>query len=264
MKSDSRSHLFSPSPKAPKPDLTALPQSSWMRARISEQVNVHLHPGAQVLELGCRAEDDCSWLASEQTRLITADASHEHLASAQANARSSDRHAFVQALPPYLQCFTAETFDLIFSHVGSLDCIEDLSPTFAEIHRVLRPGGSAILCFVNRFSLWETLNCVRRLEFRKAIRRWRNTGALVIAGARYPLAWYHSIGSVRLLTQSHFQLRNLTGLGIISPLIYLLPSFLRRSVLARLLERTENAFSTLPPFSSWGDHYMIVLKKRPS
>jgi len=51
------------------------------------------------------------------------------------------------------------SFDVVCCLYGSMSFIEDVEATVAEVHRVLRPGGSAYLSFLNRHSI---INLVRR------------------------------------------------------------------------------------------------------
>ena len=57
--------------------------------------------------------------------------------------------------------FAAETFDYVYS-IGCLHHTGDLEGSVAEVHRVLRPGGTAVLMIYNRFSLRQLWRVDRR------------------------------------------------------------------------------------------------------
>jgi SAM-dependent methyltransferase len=57
--------------------------------------------------------------------------------------------------------FAAETFDYVYS-IGCLHHTGDLEGSVAEVHRVLKPGGTAVLMLYNRYSLRQLWRVDRR------------------------------------------------------------------------------------------------------
>lgn len=103
-----------------------------------------LEPGARVLDIGSGAGTD-SLIAAQMVgaggRVTGIDMTPEMLVKARASAAAMNATnvEFVageaEALP-----FESESFDIAISN-GVIDLLPDKDPVFAEIHRVLMPGG---------------------------------------------------------------------------------------------------------------------------
>jgi SAM-dependent methyltransferase len=103
-----------------------------------------LEPGERVLDLGCGAGTD-SLVAAQMVgaggAVVGIDMTPEMLAKARAAAGElgATNVEFVEAEAERLP-FDAESFDVVVSN-GVIDLIPDKDAVFAELYRVLRPGG---------------------------------------------------------------------------------------------------------------------------
>jgi arsenite methyltransferase len=103
-----------------------------------------LAPGEHVLDLGCGAGTDtlvAAQMVAPAGRVTGIDMTPEMLSKAQAAAAAmgATNVDFVEGDVEQLP-FPAETFDVAISN-GVIDLIPDKDAVFAEIFRVLRPGG---------------------------------------------------------------------------------------------------------------------------
>jgi SAM-dependent methyltransferase len=103
-----------------------------------------LAPGEHVLDLGCGAGTDtlvAAQMVSHTGRVTGIDMTPEMLSRARAAAAAMDATnvVFVEGDVEQLP-FPAESFDVAISN-GVIDLIPDKDAVFAEIFRVLRPGG---------------------------------------------------------------------------------------------------------------------------
>lgn len=134
--------------------------------------------GSQVLEIGCGPGFDLEWFATNypDSSIIALDISEKMTAAAQ---RRIDQNGFQHA-----QVFTADevsmmdilpesSFDLIYVFFGALNTVEDLNLAAANISKLLKPGGHAVLTFVNKWYLREMLVQLVKLRFRSAFARIR-------------------------------------------------------------------------------------------
>ncbi|MBV7301063.1 class I SAM-dependent methyltransferase [Corynebacterium sp. TAE3-ERU2] len=104
-----------------------------------------------VLELGCGSAPCSRWLAERfpTARIIGVDISEQMLRRAAIDdATLHLLHADALALP-----LRPRSVDTVFSVFGALPFIEDLSAAFAEVSRVLRPGGRFVFS-VNHPMRW--------------------------------------------------------------------------------------------------------------
>jgi SAM-dependent methyltransferase len=108
--------------------------------------------GARVLEVGCGQGADLSRFASAKARVFGCDLTAKHCDISRQFVETMGGHAdIVQASATDLP-YPAHSFDLVYSF-GVLLLVENLDQAIAEIHRVLKPGGTVITMFYNRQSL---------------------------------------------------------------------------------------------------------------
>jgi len=149
-----------------------------LEAHILEMVPFAEARGKDVLDVGCGIGTDGARFAEAGARYTGVDQSEVALALAQ---RRFDLDGidgtFVQADATALP-FGDESFDLVYSH-GVIHHISDTDTAVAEFHRVLRPGGTAIVMVYHRGSLNYRFNI---LVVRRAL-----AAALAIPGAERAL-----------------------------------------------------------------------------
>lgn len=105
-----------------------------------------------VLEVGCGAAQGARWLRSQGARVTALDVSRGQLDQ----ARVLDKRTEVTGVG-YLQADAQRlplrdaSFDVVASAFGALPFVADAPGTLAEIARVLRPGGRAVLSVAHPF-----------------------------------------------------------------------------------------------------------------
>ena len=94
-----------------------------------------------VLEIACGGGQSAVYLAEQGARVTGVDFSSAQLAHARAFAKSKKvRVRFIKSNVENLSMLPDASFDIAFS-AYALGFVEDIRRTFAEIRRVLRPGG---------------------------------------------------------------------------------------------------------------------------
>ncbi|MBL0339571.1 MAG: class I SAM-dependent methyltransferase [Bacteroidetes bacterium] len=111
-----------------------------------------------VLELNCGTGEDAIWLSRKGYKVTATDVSSEMIAMAkskQTGAKEKTEINFLQLPFSKLDQFKDNSFDLLFSNFGGLNCIDsdEISILSKEINRLLRPGGKFIAVLMGR-------NCV--------------------------------------------------------------------------------------------------------
>jgi ubiquinone/menaquinone biosynthesis C-methylase UbiE len=135
-----------------------------LEPHIPEIVGFPRWSGCEVIEVGCGLGTDGARFARAGASYTGVDASPEAIELAR---RRFDREglqgSFVAGSATKLP-FDAESADLLYSH-GVLHHIDDTQGAVDEIHRVLRPGGTALVMLYHRDSLNYRLNImlIRRL-----------------------------------------------------------------------------------------------------
>ncbi|MBD0328938.1 MAG: methyltransferase domain-containing protein [Thermoleophilia bacterium] len=128
------------------PELAAVPETAVESfAGVANPFSLgRLEPGERVLDLGCGAGTDslvASQMVGPEGRVTGIDMTPEMLAKARAAAAAmgAANVDFVEAEAERLP-FGDESFDVVISN-GVIDLIPDKDAVFAELFRVLEPGG---------------------------------------------------------------------------------------------------------------------------
>jgi len=120
--------------------------------------------GRDVLDVGCGIATDGIQFARHGARYTGVDLSMTALDLARRRFELEGLPAEVLAAPANDLPFGDESFDLVYSH-GVIHHMEDTRGTVQEFHRILRPGGSALVMVYHRNSVNYRLNIMvlRRL-----------------------------------------------------------------------------------------------------
>jgi SAM-dependent methyltransferase len=108
--------------------------------------------GRRVLEIGCGQGPDLFRFAAAGARTFGCDLTRKHCEISRRFVDTMEKTAHVSQASATDLPYAAESFDLVYSF-GVLLLVENLDCAVAEIHRVLKPGGTVITMFYNRDSL---------------------------------------------------------------------------------------------------------------
>jgi ubiquinone/menaquinone biosynthesis C-methylase UbiE len=117
------------------------------------------YKGKNLLEVGCGAGIDLVRFASGGAKVKGIDLSKTAIALASKNFEQSEKTADIRVMNGECMQFADNTFDVVYAH-GVLQYTADTEKMIAEIHRVLKPGGEAIMMVYNKYS-W--LNLMRNM-----------------------------------------------------------------------------------------------------
>jgi ubiquinone/menaquinone biosynthesis C-methylase UbiE len=115
--------------------------------------------GKTLLEVGCGVGIDLVRFARAGAIVTGIDLSETAINLAGQNFEQCRQNADLHVMNGECMQFTDNMFDVVYAH-GVLQYTADTEKMIAEIHRVLKPGGEAILMVYNRHS-W--LNLMRRM-----------------------------------------------------------------------------------------------------
>jgi ubiquinone/menaquinone biosynthesis C-methylase UbiE len=224
-------------------------------------------PGQHLLELNCGTGTDAITLARHGMTVLATDASplmileaRQKIDAAQLGGRVQTRVlAFHE-----LELLSGRAFDGVYSNLGGLNCTDRLNLIGYNLSRITRPGGLFIATVMPSFCLWETLAFAVRGQWKQSMRRRSPNGCLAFLHGDVVQTFYHSPRKFYDAMYEYFELVELHGLNIFTPP----PNSARAyAVLARLLaplELLDAIVARIPPFSSIGDHYVMVLRRRTS
>lgn len=122
-------------------------------------VNFSGYAGQRLLEVGCGAGIDLVHFARGGAIVSGIDLAETSIELARRNFAQQGLAAELQVMNGEALAFDDDSFDVVYAH-GVLQYTADAQKMVKELHRVLRPGGNAILMVYNKYS-W--LNALSRL-----------------------------------------------------------------------------------------------------
>jgi len=117
------------------------------------------YQGKNLLEVGCGAGIDLVRFARGGAKVTGIDLSKTAIDLACKNFEQNEQNTDLRVMNGECMQFADNTFDVVYAH-GVLQYTADSAKMIAEIHRVLKPGGEAILMVYNKYS-W--LNLMRNV-----------------------------------------------------------------------------------------------------
>ncbi len=137
-------------------------------------------PGDKILDVGCGTGEDAVHLGRRGVHVSAMDPSGEMVRIASARGVAA-----TQLATGDLDRIRA-TYDGVLSDFGALNCTANLDAVATSLARLVRPGGYAVLCLMNRTCVWEMVWFSIRLRLRSAFRRlraWRGFSVAWDSGA---------------------------------------------------------------------------------
>ncbi len=134
------------------------------------------YPFENVLEIGCGPGFDVCWFARRfpDCRITGVDISEKMVATASEQIEAMKLNNATVLISDERQLtahFEAESFDLIYVYFGALNTVASLQFAADQIFALLKPGGHAVLTFVNKWYLREMIVQAVKLNFGKAFAR---------------------------------------------------------------------------------------------
>lgn len=235
----------------------------WMRSRIRAIVERHLSPGASLLEINAGSGLDALYFASKGYRVHATDVAPGMLQALAVKAQRKEAEGRLTSESrsnTALDEVSGGPFDLVFSNLGGLNCIDDLTLVTRHLGRVLKPGGASILVVMPPLCPWELLQAFRG-HLRTATRRLSKQGTLANVGGAQVHTWYHAPGKLEDALGPAFETVALRSLCVFSPPSYF-DGFVRRHPNAtRRLMRLDDRLGGTWPFNRLGDFYILVSRK---
>jgi ubiquinone/menaquinone biosynthesis C-methylase UbiE len=135
-----------------------------LESHIPEMVKFQRWAGHDVLEVGCGIATDGIQFVRRGARYTGVDASSTALELARRRFAAENLSANLQRASATELPFSDECFDLVYSH-GVIHHIDATKRAVQEFHRILRPGGAALVMVYHRNSLnyYFNIMLVRRL-----------------------------------------------------------------------------------------------------
>lgn len=236
------------------------------RASVWTELAKTFHAGDRVLEIGCGTGIDACFLAERGVRVLACDSSSQMIGVATQRILENGYEKLVEPLLLRAEDLAAlpadELFDGAFSNFGTLNCIEDLSQLACQLARRLRPGATALLCWMGPFCLWEIIWYLVQRNPGKAFRRLHRGGVTArIADGVFVRVQYHPVRRLARIFAPEFRLKSFKGIGVTVPPSYLESSAQRHPRLLRLCDRADSKLGRCPGVRALADHVLLRFER---
>lgn len=240
---------------------------SAMRARVHRAVDAVVPVKSRMLDLGCGPGADAEYFARAGHRVTAIDWSLSMVEEARRRMNAAgvaDRvvvqHVGIHELDRLDHIATA--FDAAYSNFGPLNCVVDLPAAAQRIADRLRPGGLLVASVIGRVCPWEIALYLSRGDLSRAGIRFRRGLVAVPLGGRTVWTRYFTPREFeQIFTAAGMTRVSLSALGLFAPPPYLEAFAGRHPRLVAALQRVDDRVGAWPVLRSWGDHFLIVMRK---
>jgi SAM-dependent methyltransferase len=238
-----------------------------MRARLHRALDAFVPAGAHLLDLGCGPGSDAAVLAARGYRVTAIDWSRAMVEEAGRRVRAAgvaDRvdiqHVGIHEIDRLERADAP--FDAAYSNFGPLNCVVDLPAVAQSIAARLKPGGVLVASVIGRVCPWEIALYVGRGDLSRAAIRFRR--GLVPVPLKGRTVWTQYLSPhefEQMFAAAGLARVSLRALGLFVPPPYLQAFADRHPTLVTALQRAEDRCGGWPVLRTWGDHFLVVLRK---
>ncbi|HET6823520.1 MAG TPA: class I SAM-dependent methyltransferase, partial [Anaerolineales bacterium] len=240
------------------------PHLTRMRDKVYSHVMRHVPQGTRILELNAGTGTDAVQLAQRGYYVHATDIAPGMLSRLQdkvsqlglQNRITMEARSFLS-----LEDLQGAPFDAVFSDLGGLNCVPDLTPVIRQLPHILKPEGTVTWVLMPHICLWEIAE-VFRGNVSLAFRRFSHGRVRAnLEGLNFDV-YYFSPRKVIEWFGKEFELLALEGLSVMTPTAESKNFAKWHPRLYRALSWLDDKLSPHWPWNGWGDFYMLTVKFR--
>jgi len=238
------------------------PHLTRMRNKVYAHVVRYIPRGARILELNAGTGTDAVQLAQRGYSVHATDIAPGMLNRLREKVHKLGFHERVTMEERSflaLENMQGAPYDAVFSDLGGLNCVPDLTPIIQQAPKILKAGGIVTWVLMPHVCLWEMAE-VFRGNFSLAFRRFsRSRVQANLEGLNFDV-YYFSPRQVIKWFGDDFELLALEGLSVITPTAESKNFVKRHPRLYRVLSWLDDQLSPHSPWYGWGDFYILTMK----
>ena len=241
------------------------PHLTRMRNKVYAHLERFIPKGARILELNCGTGTDAVALARRGYTLHAMDNAPGMLARLRDKVvrfHLSDRITSQECSFTELNQIQGAPYDAVFSNLGGLNCISDLSPIIEQLPGVLRPHGLVTWTLMPPICLWELAEIFRGRP-RLALRRFSRRGTRAHLEGLYFQVYYFTPQQVVRWFGDDYDCLAIEGLSVLTPTAEGKKFVSQHPHLYRTLTWLDDRLASRWPWRGWGDFFMITLRYQP-
>jgi ubiquinone/menaquinone biosynthesis C-methylase UbiE len=238
------------------------PHLTRMRNKVYSHVMRYVPRGARILELNAGTGTDAVQLAQRGYSVHATDIAPGMLNRLREKVNRLGLHNRVtmeQRSFLSLENTRGAPFDVIFSDLGGLNCVPDLTPVIRQLPKTLKPGGIVSWVLMPHICLWEMAEIFRG-NFSLAFRRFSHGRVHAnLEGLTFDV-YYFSPRQVIQRFGDQFELIALEGLSVLTPTAESKNFAKQHPRLYRSLSWLDDKLSPRWPWRGWGDFYILSMR----
>jgi SAM-dependent methyltransferase len=237
-----------------------------MRTEMWRWLDATFGTGNRLIDLGCGTGLDAARMGQLGHHVTATDWSPLMVQRTQDRAEREQLTARVQALEvgghELHRLNSTGSYDGVYSNLGPLNCVPDLSAVSRECARLLKPSGKLVFTVIGRVCPWEVAHYLGQGRWRRAAVRFaRNT---VPVGMNKHTIWtrYYTPREFYRCFEDQFTLEHYRGLCVFAPPPYLTSVRDNHPGMHARLWRLDRRVAGWPLLRATGDHFLIIMKRR--
>ena len=240
------------------------PHLTRMRNKVYAHVTRHVPYGARILELNAGTGTDAIQLAQRDYIVHATDIAPGMLNRLREKVDRLGLHDRVTVEErSFLSLANVQgaPFDAVFSNLGGLNCIPDLTSVIQQLPKVLKPGGVATWVLMPHVCLWEMAE-VFRGNFSLAFRRFSSGSVRAkLEGLSFDVYYFSRRQAIEWFGKE-FELIALEGLSVITPTAESKNFAKAYPRLYQILCWLDDKLSPHWPWYGWGDFYILTMRHK--
>jgi len=241
------------------------PHLTRMRNKVYVHVERFVPKDSRLLELNCGTGIDAAELAKRGYTVHATDNAPGMLSQLPEKISKnslSEKITFQQCSFTELNKIQGAPFDAVFSNLGGLNCIPDLSPVIAQLPTVLRPNGLVTFVLMPPVCLWELAEIFRGHP-RLAFRRFARGGTRAhLEGLDFKVFYFTPKITLQWFG-AEYDCLSIEGLSVFTPTAESKSFAKRYTRLYRALSWLDDRLAFSSPWRDWGDFFIITLRYHP-
>ena len=241
------------------------PNQTRMRNKVYAHVQRFVPKGSRILELNAGTGTDAVALARRGYNIHATDIAPgmlERLQNKITQNNLSDQITFQQCSFTNLNQVQGAPFDAIFSDLGGLNCILDLSPVISQLPKILRPNGLVTWVLMPPVCLWELAEIFRGHP-RLAFRRFARNGTRAHLEGLHFMVYYFTPEKILQWFGNQYDCLAIEGLSVLTPTAESKNFAKRYTRLYRTLSWLDDRVAFRSPWRGWGDFFIITMRYQP-
>ena len=241
------------------------PNQRRMRNKVYSHIERYLPVGSRILELNAGTGTDAVELARRGYTVHATDIAPGMLERLHDKVRKFDlgrKITYQECSFTDLEKVNGAPFDAVFSDLGGLNCIPNLSSVIEQLPKTLRPGGLVTWVLMPPVCLWEMAEIFRGHP-KLAFRRLGSDGTRAQLEGLEFIVYYFTPEKVIEWFGDEYSCLSIEGLSVITPTAESKNFAKRYTQLYRALSWIDDRLASRRPWRGWGDFFIITLQYLP-